>query len=141
MAKQKRIRLNPQRARLVKAMAAGKSVAEASRIAGYAHPNAAHNALRALKARFSDVMEKHGLTDDTLVTKYLLPLLNAKETRFFAHQGIVLDKRDVPDNGTRTSALDMAFRLKGSYPKNGDDVRAEANVEVKMVLERIRGGS
>lgn len=61
------------------------------------------------------VLERHGLTDDALIEKYLKPLLVAKETKFFAFQGEVIETHDVEALGIRKEALDMTFRLKGSF--------------------------
>jgi len=101
-------------------MGRGKTLTEASKAAGYSCVQAASNAIRRAKEKMSDVLDRHGLTDDSLVKDYLRPLLKADETLFFQHQGIVLDKRRVAALGIRSSALDMALKLKGSYPKNGN---------------------
>jgi len=101
-------------------MAKCKSMTEAAKEVGYSCVQAASNAVRASKQKMSDVLDKAGLTDEALVNKYLRPLMNAEETLFFQHQGIVLDKRRVAALGIRSGALDMALKLKGSYPKNGN---------------------
>jgi hypothetical protein len=55
-----------------------------------------------------------GLSEAVLKTK-LISLLEAKETKFFADKGIVTDHRDVEALGIQQRALDMAFKIKGSY--------------------------
>jgi hypothetical protein len=57
-------------------------------------------------------MNELGLTDRMLIQKYLVPLLEAKETKFFKE-----GKRriNVPSLGVRHTALDRAFKLRGSY--------------------------
>src|SRR6266481_3626147 len=119
--KKKKNRLTPQRAKLIKIMAKGKSVGEAAKLAGYSCTQAASNAVRNIRSKMSEVLDRNGLTDEALISKYLKPLMTAEETLFFQHQGIVLDKRRVAALGIRSGALDMALKLKGSYPKNGDD--------------------
>jgi len=125
--KKKKNRLTPQRAKLIKIMAKGKSVGEAAKLAGYSCTQAASNAVRSIRSKMSEVLDRNGLTDEALISKYLKPLLTAEETLFFQHQGIVLDKRRVAALGIRSGALDMALKLKGSYPKNGNGDAANGN--------------
>ena len=112
---------NPRLAKVLRSMGRGDTLTKASKKAGYSCVQAASNAIRRAKEKMSDVLDRHGLTDDALVKDYLRPLMKANEVQFFQHQGIVLDKRVVPALGIRSGALDMALKLKGSYPKNGDD--------------------
>jgi hypothetical protein len=41
--------------------------------------------------------------------------LKARRTKHFAHNGKVKSVRHYADNDTRIAALDMTFRLKGTY--------------------------
>jgi hypothetical protein len=62
-------------------------------------------------------MNEMGLTDHFLIEKYLLPLLEAKETKFFKDG----EKRiNVAALGIRHTALDTAFKLRGSYARADD---------------------
>jgi hypothetical protein len=62
-------------------------------------------------------MDEIGLTDRALIENYLVPLLNAKETKFFKDG----EKRiNVPALGIRHTALDTAFKLRGSYARADD---------------------
>ena len=92
--------------------------AEAARAAGYSKRSAkslGHKMLKSIAERMPEVLERMGYQDEKLITKYLEPLLRAKDTKFFAHKGKVRDRRDVADNDIRLKALDTVFRLKGSY--------------------------
>ncbi len=62
-----------------------------------------------------EVLERLGFQDDELISKYLVPLLRAKEKRVFAYKGKITDQVEVADNDVRLRALDMTFKLKGSY--------------------------
>lgn len=121
----KRPSLNPRQATLVKELAKGKTIKQAGIAAGYSPNHArqgAHQALEGIRAKMPEVLDRHGLTDDVLIDKYLLPLLSAKITKHFAHQGRVVHKRDYSDNDTRRQTLDMTFKLKGSYaPKTEEE--------------------
>jgi phage terminase small subunit len=123
--KKKPPRLTSRQTKFVKELAKGQTHKQAAINAGYAEKHAdqaAHQALERIRAKMADVMDRHGLTDDVLVEKYLVPLLKANTTKFFAHEGTVKDSREVEDNDTRTRSLDMAFKLKGSYaPKTQEE--------------------
>jgi hypothetical protein len=97
-------------------MAAGRTLTQASKDAGYSCPQAASNAIRRAKETIPDIMDRNGLTDDSLVKDCFKPLLKANKTVFFQNGGVVKDKRVVPALDVRLSALDMAFRLKNKYP-------------------------
>jgi len=110
--------LTPRRRALIKNLSKGMTITEAARKAGYSlkRPGqSGYQALKQIQATMPQVLERHGLTDDALIEKYLKPLLVAKETKFFAHQGEVIETRQVEALSIRKEALDMTFRLKGSY--------------------------
>jgi hypothetical protein len=107
--------------KLVKALAKTSNVSEAGRMAGYGTAQSAHRAVRRIQTKVPELMERMGLTDEYLLKKCLKPGLKAKETKFFADKGIVMDKKEVIAWGPRRDFLDMAFRLKGLYiSKEGD---------------------
>lgn len=93
---------------------------ESARAAGYNYTS--ENSLSGIgsmsfkrcKAEIEEWLDEAGLSEAALKLK-LLSLLDAKETKFFAHAGIVEDSREVEAIETQRKALDMAFRVKGSY--------------------------
>ena len=109
-------RRNPMRAKLIKEMAKGKTLTEASNLAGYKHVQSAHKALTQAQKDMPSILDSIGLTKDVLAKKYLAPLLEAKKIVFFQNGGVVMDKRTVADLGIRQTSLDMAFRLQNAYP-------------------------
>jgi hypothetical protein len=137
MKKKPNKRLNPMRRKLVKALASGKSMKEASKIAGYSYPQAASTALRTMRETIPDIMDRNGLTDDALITKYLTPLLDAKKTLYFQNGGVVMDKREVADLSIRQSSLDMAFRLKNKYPNTLNIEHSGAIVHLMTETEKV----
>jgi hypothetical protein len=103
---------------LVSALAAGSDRATAEQLAGYStkHPGqSAYQALKYLANSFPELLDKHGLTDSVLIEKHLKPLLKATRKKHWAHNGKVKSARTYKDNDTRIAALEMAFRLKGSF--------------------------
>lgn len=127
MAKKKKT-LRPRQRKFVEALAKGATtIGEAAIAAGYSDKNpgqSGYQALKGIQAKMSDILDRHGLTDDVLIEKHLIPLLKAMTTKHFAHNGKVISKRDYKDNDTRRQTLDMAFRLKGAFaPKTEEEAR------------------
>jgi hypothetical protein len=98
------------------------SLSEATIAAGYSDQNprqSGFQALEQIRKKMLELLDKHGLTDDSLIDKYLRPALEAKETKFAQFEGKFTDKRNVVAWGPRLTALDMALNLKGSFPREG----------------------
>lgn len=113
-----RKRLSPQQRDLVKNLIKGMTLTQAALKAGYSEKSPAqcgNQAMRAIRLKVPDVMEKQGLSDKKLIRKYLKPALDALETKFFQKEGNVTETRDVVAWDVRLRALDMAFKLRGSY--------------------------
>jgi hypothetical protein len=114
--KQKQL-TNKERA-LVRALLGGSGLTQAALDAGYSSKNPGQSGWQALQnihLKLPELLDRHGLSDEALIEKHLNPLLNATEIKYFQYNGEVTDSRRVPDHATRLKALDMAFRLKGSY--------------------------
>jgi hypothetical protein len=121
---------------LVRALSAGKSVTQAALEAGYSAKNPGQSgwqALQNVQRKMSELLDEHGLTDEVLIEKHLKPLLKASESKFFHVRGRIRATRRVPCLNTRIKALDMAFRLKGSYAAATEGKRSENHVRVIVV--------
>ena len=116
-------KLSIRERKFIKGLIAGKTPTQAMRDAGYKESTSmfmSGKKVKDLQPVIRDLMEKRGLTDDLLLKK-LEEELNAEETKFFQHEGIVCDERNVIAHGPRLDALDKAFKLKGSYaPTKGE---------------------
>lgn len=87
----------------------------AARAAGYKSPSSAGNTnYLYYKVKIEEWLDEVGLSEAALKIK-LLGMLEAKSKKFFAHHGVVLDEREFDDLGVQQKALDMAFKIKGSY--------------------------
>lgn len=118
MDARKPVRLTPQQRSLVKYLAKGMNLTDAALAAGYSEEcpaQSGHQALEHIKRKMPQILDRHGLTDDALIDKYLRPALEANETKFAQFEGHFTDRQDVIAWGPRLNALDMAFNLKGSY--------------------------
>lgn len=101
----------------LKRVLAGEPIGKASLAVGYASKATGSRALSDTRKRIVDAMDHFSLTPEVMVRDYLIPLMNATETKLFAHEGVILDERELADNGTRKDTLRMAFQLRGAFPK------------------------
>lgn len=104
--------------------------------AGYSPNNptqSANQALSAIKEKAPDVMNRLGLTVECLIERHLTPLLSAKETKVFAHEGKIVDKIDLEDNTTRRYATRLAFELQGAFPPADPALAAQVGVQVLVI--------
>ncbi len=108
----------PRQVALVKNLVDGMTITEAAQRAGYSKKcpgQSGYQALQNLKLKMPELLDRLGLSDIALIEKHLKPLLSARTTKFFQHRGKVTGKRLVTDNEARLKALDMAFKLRGSF--------------------------
>jgi hypothetical protein len=114
--KKHRRELTAKQRALVRALAKTKHLGKAAIEAGYSPKNATQSAAQALasiRKTAPGLLAKHGLDDDSLIEKHLIPLLQAQETKYFAYtrQGKrLLLERNVAAHSIRANALDMAFQ-------------------------------
>lgn len=153
-------KLTQRQQKLVKNLAAGMNQSDAAVEAGYSEKNprqSAHQAVYQIQRRMPELFDKLGLSDRVIIEKHLVPLLNATETKFVPYrkqivastvrgkrnQKIdkdllvetvqVIDVREVAALSTRIAALDIVFKLKGSYGRRQIGVDPEAIVTVQVI--------
>jgi hypothetical protein len=110
--------LTAKEAAFVKYLTKGKTQADAARLAGYSEKaprQAGYQALRHIREKMPQLLDKAGLTDEAVIDKYLRPALEAEETEFAKFEGKITDRVNVVAWGPRLTALDMLYKLKGSY--------------------------
>ena len=82
--------------------------------------------------------KKHNITVDYLARK-LKEELESHETKFFAHQGEVIQQEDVINWGTRQKARQDAHKLRGDYPAEKVDLDGDIIVNIQATpLEQKR---
>ncbi len=121
---------------LIKNIPTSKTHAEAAVKAGYTLKNArqsAYQALQQMRGRIPDLMDQLGLTEEHLIDKHLRRHLNAKRTVFFLKDGKVKDSRKTEALEIQSKALDMAFRLHGSYALRDPKEAEQFGVKVIVV--------
>jgi hypothetical protein len=112
------------------------SVTRAALKAGYSEQNpgqSGYQALKAVRAKAPELLDRQDLTDDALSEKHLKPMLCATRTVFVKHEGKVTDEREVIAWGPRIASLDLAFRIRGM--SKGEQERKTPNIKT-VVIER-----
>lgn len=106
----------------MKTLAKGANLTDAAIEAGYSSRNPGQSgsqALRQIRGRVPDLLERHGLGEEVLIEKYLKPLLEAQETVFFQKDGKVRQQVNVAALGIRHSALSSGSTMLDVYPGGG----------------------
>ena len=123
---------------------------EAAKAAGYKTTN--EDSLRQIGCqnftKLTDMiknwLDEAGLSENALKIK-LLNLMEAHEIKFFQHEGIVTDQREVAAIETQRRALDMAFKVRGMYAaekreltgKDGKPIKTEVTIKFVEPGEKI----
>ena len=126
--------LTLKQARLVKELPTADSVSEAGRKAGYCDAPTAHRALATIREKMPDVLDRHGLTADFAAQK-CLKLTDAKETRFFAKDGMVMETREVEALDIQLRALDAWAKMYGAFRE--DKVQVDVNNSYHFDLREV----
>jgi hypothetical protein len=133
--------LTLKQARLVKELPTADSVSDAGRKAGYSDAPTAHRALASIREKMPDVLDRHGLTADFAAQK-CLKLMDAKETRFFAKDGLVMETREVEALDVQLRALDAWAKMYGAFreDKVQVDVTHSYHFDLREVPDAILFG-
>jgi hypothetical protein len=132
-SEKKRNKPTPRQMKLVEERAKGKSYSEAAIAAGYSAKNArqsGYQAMQQLRGRVPDLLDTYGLSEEVLIDKYLRPLLDAEETKFF-NEGKT--RINVAALSIRHAALRTAFELHGSYAPRDPKEAAQFGVRVVVM--------
>ncbi len=134
MPRKKKRRLTAQQQELIRQLAKTKHQGKAAIAAGYSPKHArqsAYQALESIRKIAPELLARHGLDDDSLIDKHLLPLMNAEETKFFSLPvGKGKDRRLQIESrkSTRQNGLDMAFKIRGLYVRELENKGPEFSV-------------
>jgi hypothetical protein len=142
-SKKKERALTHRQQELIKGITAGKTLTQAALDAGYSPRNpgqSGYQALQNVQDQVRGIMDRHGLSDDQLIEKHLIRHLNATETKFFPYRTRIrkktvqqIDHRKVDALTIQLGALDMAFRLRGSYAPKQFDFEPAASQGVRVI--------
>ena len=122
--------------KVIQARAEGKTLKESGEAAGYSPKNAAQSAYQALAGlhgRMAALLDEAGLGEKVGIENYLKPALDAQQTIYAQKDGKFKDKRTLVAWHPRLRALDMLFKLHGSYPPLDPKEAAQYGVRVIRV--------
>lgn len=83
-------------------------------------------------------LDEAGLTEEHLKFK-LLSMLDAKETKFFSHNGKVKDTREVEALGIQMKALEFAMKAKGMLSDKSTREVDQIDKLIEIELEKLAG--
>jgi hypothetical protein len=112
-----RLYVSGNQEKLLELLAKGQTVAQSWEEAGYAFQQSAYEAIKKLRMRFPDILERLDYGAHRAMRK-LIEMTDANETKFFQKDGEVTDEREVADNGTRLGARIELAKIHGAYPRN-----------------------
>jgi len=125
---------NKLQTRLLEELPTSKTVAEAATKAGYStkNPNqTGYQALKALRGRVPEILDRLGLDEESVIHNHLLPKLTAKQVHYFQRDGEVTEIRLSENLDIQMQAIHRIFQLHGSYtPK---DPKEAAQYGVKII--------
>lgn len=111
-------------AAVVAARTDGATLEEAAIAAGLApYKQAAARVEKRALAKAPEIFESMGISVETLGRK-ILQKLDAKETKFFHNQGIVMETREVDAHDIQLKAVDLGLRVHGAL-KRPDDTKGD----------------
>jgi len=101
-------------------------MAEAAKVAGMERTSA-HHAVEQMRERLPVLMDECGL-DVRAILLRLRDKLDAEETKFFAHEGKVVETRNVHAHGVQLKALELAANLRPELAQRGNVSIGTVNV-------------
>ena len=115
----------------------GWNATEAALLAGYKGSRASlrqigYENMIKLDSQVSDMLTKVGVSKNKILRKYA-SLLDAKETKFFAHEGVITDQVDVEALGIQHRAAQDMARMHKLF-KNDEE---SLNESFEMLADRI----
>jgi hypothetical protein len=142
-------RLTVQQLKLLEGLNAGLTITEAGRQAGYAQRQNSFTAYKNLKIRFHPALERAGYDADKILTRTAekqFSKLEAKETKFFPHMGMVGEVREVEAHSIQLEAArDIQSWLierepDGTPPERSSSITIHIELTPAEIEESIRAG-
>jgi len=86
---------------------------------------------RKMRGAIEAWLDENGLSETALKSK-MVKLIDARETKFFQHEGKVTDEREVEALETQRRTLDMALKLKGMYAPEKHTVKEQVTFTLNL---------
>lgn len=132
--------LTPKELKFLKAFVKTGNQRLSALSAGYSAANpdqSANCVMKQLRRKVPELLERIGLHLEKVFRETLAPGLKAKKTEFFAHNGVVIETREVVDHEQRGKYLDRYCKLLGLYGNGYDensDSLGRSPVTVNLVI-------
>jgi hypothetical protein len=110
------LRTSRKRTKLLQGIGSGLNVSEAGRAAGYSNAQSAHRSLDRIRLQVPDILEKMNIPVEKVIKK-LASKMEARETKFFGHGGIVMETRSVEAHDIQLRAAIELAKMHGLYPR------------------------
>jgi hypothetical protein len=133
--------LTPRERKILKARIAGKSMRVIGKEIGTSKSRV-FQILQRLEPELKRALRRATYGLDKAVTK-MVEMTQAKETKFFANQGLVMDQRKVEDNQTRFEARKTMLQLHGvlgSKVQVSGENGGPVEVVIRNAIERPQRG-
>lgn len=121
MAEQPLDRLGWRRREQLRRVIGGESVQNASLAVGYSNRQSGYSALSDTRRRLQAALEQSGMTPLVFVRDYLLPKMNATETKLATFEGKFTDSVEVEALGTQMDAIKLCAKVAGYFPQKEDN--------------------
>ena len=127
--------LSPRQSVFLKKFVATRNKALAAMQAGYKGPpqQAGYQAYKSILKKAPDVIAAMGISLENVIENYLLPQMNAAETKFFQHNGKITDFVEVPNGRLQLDATRTLLDLMGAFPPEDPQLAAQMGVKVVVV--------
>jgi len=89
-----------------------------------------------LEKYITEWLDKECLSE-TALKKKITELMQAKEKRFFAHEGVVVEEREVEALETQRRTLDMAIKVRGMYSPEKVEIKADNQETIEEIENDI----
>jgi hypothetical protein len=132
---------NSKRTKLLQGVASGMNVSEAGRAAGYANAQSAHRSLHRIRLQLPDILDKMNIPVEKVVKK-LKAQMEARETLYFTHQGVVMETRHVEAHAIQLRAAVELAKMLGFYPgayAPAYESEADNKFPIRMTLTVVVG--
>ena len=92
---------------------------------------------RKLNDKINQWLDEEGFSEVALKIK-ILSLMNAKETKFFAHEGMISDRVEVEAIETQRKTLDMAIKVKDMYAPTKHQVTGKGGKDLEWTVKVVK---
>lgn len=98
---------------LVQGLIKGNTQKDAGLAAGYTDEGNISRAVKRARRRFSEVLDSIGY-DDTLAARKIDETADRKKTEFLSDKGVVIEEKEVEDNGVQLAARRFLAECHGA---------------------------